>query len=227
MAALVQDQRCCRKGIGTLLSRSTRPRMRLSNTTAESQCRFVITMTNRRLTPALRRLLGLIGHSGDRGHIKREIDAAGGRARSQLRALLEAGYAEWVLEETDHGYFSDRVRIQRRRQASARRPRSRQTGPLEARRRVASSSVSPTTGSALCAIRRRASAGMRQTNVLQLQAPAQMRPCSTSKTWSESRSMSLLPACRQQMLGRSPPPSRRRSRQPEDCPTVLKNLRKL
>jgi hypothetical protein len=70
-----------------------------------------MTTTNRRLTPALRRLLELISEGGERGRFKREIDASGGRARSQLRALMEAGYVEWVVEETDHGHSSDRVRV--------------------------------------------------------------------------------------------------------------------
>jgi hypothetical protein len=66
---------------------------------------------NPRLTPALRRLLVLIAEGGERGRIKREIDASGSRARLQLRTLMEAGYVEWVVEETDHRHFSECVRI--------------------------------------------------------------------------------------------------------------------
>jgi hypothetical protein len=53
----------------------------------------------------------LIGEGGERGRIKRQINAPAGRAQLQLRKLIEVAYVELVIEDTDHGYSSNRVRI--------------------------------------------------------------------------------------------------------------------
>jgi hypothetical protein len=69
--------------------------------------------TASKLTPALKRWLAFIADGGERGRMELQITASGGRAGSQLQALRQAGYVEYVPAPfVTRGRFEpDRVRV--------------------------------------------------------------------------------------------------------------------
>jgi hypothetical protein len=69
--------------------------------------------TGSKLTPALKRWLAFIADGGERGRMELQITASGGRAGSQLQALRQAGYVEYVPAPfVTRGRFEpDRVRV--------------------------------------------------------------------------------------------------------------------